>query len=262
MVSSKTLWKTLGVGTNNRSLEKLQVRSEVSRLPNGTVKKWSDYFEVLFNPNELHFTRKVAWEAKEAAAKHFGGDAHELAFVRTLPERLKLNLFFDTYEPSNSGDAVRNFLAPSNPFSTRGWVNDVRGETGKLTSLAETNRELHQPPRVELRWGGTTLFQGVLARTDLKLTMFLADGTPVRATLACEFHDFTAAAEAMRRNEGHSSDVAKTVVLQATDSLTMIAAAEYGDPAMWRLIARANGIANPRSVAPGTVLILPPLPPS
>ena len=78
--------------------------------------------------------------------------------------------------------------------------------------------------------------------------------------LTCTFKEFNTAVDAVRRRELHSADVARTVVFQATDSLASIAAAEYSDPGQWRLIARANGIANPRAVAPGTVLILPPLP--
>jgi len=43
------------------------------------------------------------------------------------------------------------------------------------------------------------------------------------------------------------------------DSLWLLAAKEYGDPAQWRCIARESGIANARLLAPGTALVLPPL---
>jgi nucleoid-associated protein YgaU len=44
------------------------------------------------------------------------------------------------------------------------------------------------------------------------------------------------------------------------DTLSGIAAAEYGDPALWRPIARANGIVDPRHVEPGRELTIPVLP--
>jgi nucleoid-associated protein YgaU len=38
-----------------------------------------------------------------------------------------------------------------------------------------------------------------------------------------------------------------------------MAAREYGDPAQWRPIARASGIANPRLLTPGADVVLPPI---
>jgi nucleoid-associated protein YgaU len=43
------------------------------------------------------------------------------------------------------------------------------------------------------------------------------------------------------------------------ETLNLIAAEEYDDPAEWRRIAEANGIADPMDVKPGTVLVLPPI---
>jgi nucleoid-associated protein YgaU len=41
------------------------------------------------------------------------------------------------------------------------------------------------------------------------------------------------------------------------DTLALLAWREYGDPAAWRDIARANGIDDPMRLAPGTELLLP-----
>jgi nucleoid-associated protein YgaU len=35
----------------------------------------------------------------------------------------------------------------------------------------------------------------------------------------------------------------------------------YGDASRWKLIARANGISNPRTVRPGTIVTIPKLEP-
>ena len=58
-----------------------------------------------------------------------------------------------------------------------------------------------------------------------------------------------------------SPDLAKTRVVRRGDTLSAIAAQEYDDPAMWRPIARANGIVDPRRLTPGQVLSIPVLPP-
>ncbi len=261
LISSKAAWKALGVGSGQGSLKKLRIFHETAADAQGNVTE-QDHFDALFNPNELSFSRRVVWKTRDAAGNGQQVAPTDLDFIRSAPERLQLTLFFDTYEPATSGDAVRNFLLPSNPFGGTGGptASDVRIHTERVAELGRVHESLHRPPRCMLMWGGVRLFHGVLSRLDQKLTMFLPDGTPVRATLDCTFKEFDTAINVVRRRELHSSDVAKTVVFQATDSLAAIAAAEYSDPAQWRLIARANGIANPRTVAPGTVLILPPLP--
>ena len=43
------------------------------------------------------------------------------------------------------------------------------------------------------------------------------------------------------------------------DTLMYIAEREYGNPDLWRRIAKANKIDNPRSLKPGLELVIPPL---
>jgi len=43
------------------------------------------------------------------------------------------------------------------------------------------------------------------------------------------------------------------------DTLNSIAARHYNDPCLWRPIATANGIHNPRRLTPGQVLRIPKL---
>jgi nucleoid-associated protein YgaU len=44
------------------------------------------------------------------------------------------------------------------------------------------------------------------------------------------------------------------------ERLEDIAFLYYGDPSKWRLIAEANDVVDPSSIAPGTVLRIPPSP--
>ena len=43
------------------------------------------------------------------------------------------------------------------------------------------------------------------------------------------------------------------------ETLDRIAAATYGDPTRWRLLAETNGVVDPFELAPGTVLMVPDL---
>ena len=47
-------------------------------------------------------------------------------------------------------------------------------------------------------------------------------------------------------------------VTSINDTLAGLAAAYLGDPALWREIARANGIDDPLDVQPGRTLVIPP----
>jgi nucleoid-associated protein YgaU len=51
--------------------------------------------------------------------------------------------------------------------------------------------------------------------------------------------------------------VEKRYVVRTGETLSSISAAVFRDPALWREIALANAIADPRAVAPGTVLTIP-----
>jgi nucleoid-associated protein YgaU len=118
-----------------------------------------------------------------------------------------------------------------------------------------------QPPRCEFRWGTMWSFKAVVAQISQKFTLFLPDGTPVRATLDVTFRQVEDEGLYPKQNPtsgglpGH-----KTHTLKEGETLDWIAAQEYGAAAHWRFIAETNGIDNPFQVKPGTVIQLPPLP--
>jgi nucleoid-associated protein YgaU len=261
LVSGMAAWQALGIGSGDSgSLQKLEIKYETKNDGKGKILKM-DKFHVLFNPNELAYSKSVNWKAKKVADKGFASKAKRLDFRASSPETLSITLFFDTYEPHDSGTDLRSFVIPTNPFTSAPKATDVKVETEKVANLARIDPHLHYPPRCELWWGRYRLFVGVLTNLEQKFTLFVPDGTPVRAELSCTFTELNTLVRNIRTRELESSDVAKTVVVQSTDTLHSIAAAEYNDASLWRLIAKANGILNPRAIKPGTVLIVPPLQP-
>jgi nucleoid-associated protein YgaU len=139
-------------------------------------------------------------------------------------------------------------------------ATDVRQHTDQIAKLLDPGTDLHEPPVCNLRWGVFDIFTGVLTDLTQLFTLFLDDGTPVRATLSCDFAEVGTQGQA-RAGELHSADVIKTRRVQRYDTLQSLAADEYGDPALWRPIAIANGIVNPRDLRPGTMLTIPKLRP-
>ena len=110
-----------------------------------------------------------------------------------------------------------------------------------------------------LEWGQqATFFQGVLTQLETRFTMFMDDGTPVRATNRCSFKQWCSNVSDLKAQDLLSSDVAKVWVVKQGQTLAMIAALEYGDARAWPVIAEANRIDDPLGVRPGARLMLPP----
>jgi len=196
-------------------------------------KKQNQAIEALFNPKEYTIAKRVPWNPQSAS----GLDAPELQFTTGQGETLQLELFFDTYESASS----------------------VRDHTKKLHDLALIDTSLHRPPMVLVTWG-TLSFKGVVESLNQRYTMFMEDGTPVRATVTLTLRRAESASEQATNNRGNESpDHAKLHAVRRGETLQSIAAQEYDDPNQWRRIADANGIDDPFRLDPGARLIIPPI---
>jgi nucleoid-associated protein YgaU len=112
-----------------------------------------------------------------------------------------------------------------------------------------------------LKWGHAgTFFQGVFERLDQRFTLFMDDGTPVRATLTCSIKAWRSNKDDRALMALESADIDKRKTVRRGDTLSGIAAEEYGDPAEWRPIALANGIDDPLRLRAGGALMVPRLP--
>ncbi|MBK8902426.1 MAG: LysM peptidoglycan-binding domain-containing protein [Anaerolineaceae bacterium] len=251
---SRRLMELAGVGTGSGQLAKLRIMYESP--PAGWLQ-----IDALFNPTELSYSQSFDWQERKTAAANpaVSGRSHD--FRGSGPQTFNLKLFFDTYERHDDQLTRQNLstLLPTLPFAASEAADVRLKHTNEIVALGRANSELHRPPICKLYWGRTQLFVGVLTSVEETLTMFLPDGTAVRATLACTFTAYKP--ETLARNrELHSADVAKSRVVKRGESLQSIAAEEYNDPGLWRHIARANHIVNPRRLAPGTELFIPSLP--
>jgi len=221
------------------SLAKLTIYIESA----GSKLKFGDSFEALFNPDKLVFSKTANWKKQGAAQR----DCPELQFTNAEPRTLKLDLIFDTFDPEN----VQN------------KDKDVRQMyTDKIFHLTtiEKHGDKHRPPVCRLSWGTVGyFFQGVLQQLEQQFTLFTEEGVPVRAKLSCTFKEWWTNYEDLNKQAPESSDIAKMHIVKRGDTLSNIAAEEYLDPKLWRVIAIENGIDNPHLLKPGTLLLLPAL---
>jgi len=244
----------VGLGTGGGELEKLTITYERRRRRPGSI-------EALFNPNEITLAKSATWEQQRVISRSGRVSATIQEFRSVEAETFSIELFFDTYESRSGAMTWRRAATSLLPTSmSQRDATDVRRHTDQVAALAEVDRQLHRPPMCHLEWGAFDIFTGVLTSLQQRFTLFLEDGTPVRATLTCSFVEATTAARS-RARELHSADVTKTRQVRRNDTLHSLAAEEYNDPSLWRHIARANGIVNPRELKPGTVLTIPKLRP-
>jgi nucleoid-associated protein YgaU len=193
---------------------------------------------VQFNPNRLSFSRSASWKSQDAKR-----DTPEAQFTGSEgPTTLKIDLFFDTYD------------------SPHPIKKDVREQTNEFLNLATVDGDKHRPPVCRLLWGSMGMFfRGVLESLEQQFTLFMEDGTPVRATLNCTFKEWRTNEEDLIIQNLQSPDVAKTWIVKRGETLHGIAALEYRNPALWRPIAIENGIDDPINLIPGSVLLIPTL---
>lgn len=198
------------------------------------------FFPVLFNPDSITIRKSTNW----TVTPKLETDTSRTQFAYGDPAILTVELFFDTYEQRA----------------------DVRLFTDEIYALATIHKHgaLHRPPLCRLEWGHLNLSETcawVLEDLSQQFTLFLPQGTPVRARLNCTFKQWRGDPTEAQALNKQSSDVHKVRVVRAGDTLSAIAGQEFDDDGLWRAIANANGIDNPRTLAAGTVLAIPVLAP-
>lgn len=166
-----------------------------------------------------------------------GLESPPIQFVRGTSEKLSAELLVDTSDT----------------------LEDVRVRyVDKLRALLRLNADLHAPPIVRFVWD-TQIFIGVIESLNITYVLFTPQGIPLRAKLSLVLKEYRPAAVQVKESPTFSPDFEKTYVVRRGDTLSGIATSVYRDPSVWRAIAGANGIKDPRKLQPGRVLTLPKL---
>ena len=225
------------------------------------VMETNQQISVMFNPEE--YSLDVGNTFAEIGIP--GLKTPPIQYVRGNSRILKMDLFFDTFE----------------------LRRDVRISTNQITSLLNQNPATQAPPILLFSWGGFN-FRCVLETVGQRFTMFIEDGTPVRATLSVSFREYetvdieiqqgfffgaptvrnTVSAAVNLIPQSTRDRISETVsnFVEGTihqvvegETLSLIAGAIRGDPEAWREIAEANNIEDPMNLVPGTELFVPTL---
>jgi len=197
-------------------------------------------FKVLFNPNAYTITKSVTWSGSSDRTLN----APPLTFGGGGSRQLTLNLFYDVTESVN-GKVVK----------------DVREETNKMVALTRIQKGLDRPPAVVVSWGAAPPtnsdfpFTGVVNQLTQAFKLFTSDGKPVRADLTVSFTEYLEPKKDLLQTDPEFT----TRLVKRGDTVSSIAAEAYQDPALWRIIAEANELDDPRQLQIGLRLAIPKL---
>lgn len=197
---------------------------------------------VQFNPESL----KLAYANQNASGDQRGGSA--IQYVGSGTTKLTFDLWFDVTSAHHSPETTP--------------PGDVRELTQKvlhfITPQKSGKKDKFVPPGVRFHWG-TFLFEGVMESLNESLEYFSEDGVPLRAKVSVSLSKqeikFEQGDQQANSGLGSFSSGRPRQAAKEGDSVAG-AADKAGRGDEWPQIASANGIENPRSVAPGTLLDL------
>jgi hypothetical protein len=209
---------------------------------------------VLYNPESYVQERSVRYSDESGLSTN----TPTMQFVHGMGENLTMELFFDTFSAAGEagGTMGEKLKLSATSIKPSAMKTDVREYTSKIYSLMVIDKSKHVPPLLKVEWG-SLIFKGHLVSCSQRFTKFNEFGKPVRAVLNVTFRQYLKQSEAAAMSPNESPDTAKYRLVRQGDSLWALSAREYGVCSEWRLIARANGLHNPRLLNTGDMLRVP-----
>ncbi|HET9786227.1 MAG TPA: hypothetical protein VFP47_03785 [Pyrinomonadaceae bacterium] len=235
--------------------------------PPGAEPRFED-IKFQFNPTELSYDKS----AQIAEITIPGLDAPLQQYIRGQAEKLTLDLFFDTSEKVEFGkvvsvtrltDAVYKLIkiepkrhAP--PICTFFWNQQFPGSSLALPAQASQNEHGEAGSNTAKGNQARNGFRCIVESVKQKFTFFSPEGVPLRATLTVTLREYRTLEEQLAQLGRTSPDRTHSHVLQHGETLSDLAGQYYQHPGDWRFIADENGIEDPRRLAPGSFLTIPP----
>ncbi len=202
--------------------------------------------ECLFNPKEYTFAKTNSWPKNQKG----GANQPVVTFGGGNPATLSMDLMFDTYQNARHKGTPKDVrTAYINNLWKMMYVDDKAKDKKK-------NKQA-PPPKVLFTWGKAWSFEAVMTSLSVTFTLFLSDGTPVRATARVAFQQVKDSKDLPQNPTSGGLGGERVRTVEEGDRLDLIAFEEYGDTSQWRRIASANSISNPRDLRPGSILVIP-----
>jgi hypothetical protein len=220
------------------ALQKLKITGYADPGFNKLASTRPNPITAMINPNRYSQAMGVVYTKEQAA----GGTGKSVAFNRDLGEAFEVSLVLD-----GTG------TVPDAP------TKSVDAQFADLRRLIyEVNGNIHTPNYVKLAWG-TLLFKGRLKTLNIDYSLFSPDGTPLRATVSAGFVGFHDNTDARAAQNLSSPDLTHAIMVGAGETLPLLCHRVYGDSRYYLAVAARNNLDDFRGLAPGTLLLFPPL---
>lgn len=222
---------------DKKSLQKAKLKLFDATTKGGPLGQDRGEIPFQFNPKEVTIQKSAKWERKPAKKAKSAGPVE---FNGAEPCKLTVEMFFDA-SGNQDGSVV---AAVEKLFSCCVPTEDSRG------------KDKPKPPLVMLQWGKIASFPAFVTSVNVKYTLFSSDGVPIRAVCSVAMEEMPN--EPWRQNPtSGGQSVRRSHRMIDGDTLASLAYAEYGDPGMWRTIAKYNGIDDPIRLPSGSVVVFP-----
>jgi hypothetical protein len=191
------------------------------------------------NPESYQRSYKRA-ESSAKMERLLSGSIAEAVIVEPPPEELSLDFYLDA-----------TGIIPG--------CTDVAATISSLKKMAlEYNGTIHMTNFLKITWGNL-LLKCQMIELNITYELFKSDGTPIRAKLSAKFREHMDPATKQKTQNKSSPDLTHVRTIRPGDSIPMLCEDIYGSPIYYLEVAKANNLANFRTLKAGQKIIFPPL---
>lgn len=189
-----------------------------------------------FNPSQI----RLQAAARRASPPTTGKSSDASTFLGVLPRTMSLDMLLDAVEMTE-------------PALLEVYVNLLFAGLESFGSIGGSGADAQ--PFVVFQWGPKP-YTGTLKSVNVNYTLFNSIGVPTRAECGLVIEERRLGLALTNPTSG-ALRASKKRTVTSSISLAHIAAAEFGDPMMWRAIAAYNGIDDPMRLPTGTDVLIP-----
>ncbi|SOD70945.1 LysM domain-containing protein [Jatrophihabitans sp. GAS493] len=195
----------------------------------------------LFNPDSISVGRRNNWVGNPMPGK----GVPKLRYSGADSGWMRLQLMFDT---TDVGTPVTKYT---------GKILGLMDVDPSIAGTDETSNNA-RPPTVTFHWGDLHSFACVVIDLGLTFTYFSSTGVPLRAEMSLELRQYEPSKAFGPQNPTSGTPKPHRVHrIQPGETLDRISARYYGDSTRWRALAEVNGIEDPLTLRPGSLLSVP-----
>ena len=202
------------------------------QTPTGSV------YSLMLNPDSLKWNRSIEYNAKRTP----GASSPSQKYLCTPSDKLSFEAVIDC---TGVVDNTRT---------------DMETEINGLKNIVFTfNGTIHRPNFVQLQWGKTLIFNGVLDSFDTSYTLFKPDGDPLRARISLAFSSYLAPDVVPLKDNKESPDVTHVVDVVEGISLPQMCDNVWNNEMKYVQVAKYNDLNKFRNLHGVDRIFFPPI---